>query len=388
MPEFSEFRYGELEYREDGPADDDYLGKSIGGTILRYGDEATFPWGKERFEPGAFGDVSKLDLIANRMHQRMQPIARNGEKGNLVVKDTPTELSGTVRLLNNSAGRDTDLEVRMGLLRGQSIEFQAKTDRIVDGTRIISGANLYGHGIVDRAAYPDSKVGTRMELRSWDDYFAAMEYRTGLYVPPKPEPEPVPALADIPEWARQSTYLDHKGRLIFVGGDLDCRYEDFDVEERQMPKLRGRMPYGVDGITSMARNEHVRFLPGAFADSLDGEILALVGNNYDDPLGGTAQRSLSFTDTDEALEFRTGRIPETSTNRDFIAKHRAGFVRGVTAGWALQGSDTTTEAIPGGGTRIVVRKAMLCELRFRTRSAFAGESIQASRRNERRALVV
>ena len=126
MPEYAEFRYGELEYREDGPADDDYLGKSIGGTILRYGDEATFPWGKERFEPGAFGDVSKLDLIANRMHQRMQPIARNGANGNLVVKDTPTELSGTVRLLNNSAGRDTDLEVRMGLLRGQSIEFQGE----------------------------------------------------------------------------------------------------------------------------------------------------------------------------------------------------------------------------------------------------------------------
>ena len=129
MPEFSEFRYGALEYREDGPADDDYLGKSIGGTILRYGDEATFPWGKERFEPGAFGDVSKLDLIANRMHQRMQPIARNGAGGNLVVKDTPSELSGTVRLLNNTAGRDTDLEVRMKILRGQSIEFIANTDR-------------------------------------------------------------------------------------------------------------------------------------------------------------------------------------------------------------------------------------------------------------------
>ena len=202
------------------------------------------------------------------------------------------------------------------------------------------------------------------------------------------EPTPEFRLADVPVWARLNTYVDHKGRLIFVGGDLDCRYEDFDLEERQMPRLRGRMPYNVDGVTSMARNEHVRFLPGAFSDSLDGEILALVGNNYDDPLGGTVQRSLSFADSTDALEFRTGRIPETTVNRDFVAKLRGGFVRGVTAGWALQGSDTTTEQIEGGGTRIVVRKAMLCELRFRTRSAFAGESIQASRRNERRLLVV
>ena len=80
--------------------------------------------------------------------------------------------------------------------------------------------------------------------------------------------------------AGNCTYVDHKGRLIFIGGDLDCRYEDFEVEERQMPGCAGRLPYDVDGITSMARNEHVRFLPGAFADSLDGEILALVGGDY------------------------------------------------------------------------------------------------------------
>ena len=244
--------------------------------------------------------------------------------------------------------------------------------------RVISGANLYGHGVVDRPAYPQSTVGMRTELRSWEDYFTAMEYRTGLYVPPKPEPEPVPA--DFPEWARGNCHLDHKGRMIFVGGDLDCRYEDFDVEERQMPRLRGRLPYDVDGITSMARNEHVRFLPGAFADSLDGEILALVGGDYDNPLGGTAQRSLSLVEADDALTFSTSRIPETTVNRDFVTKLRSGFVRGVTAGWALQGSDTTTEAIPGGGTRIVVRKAMLCELRFNTRSSFAGASVSASPR--------
>ena len=34
----------------------------IEGTLMRYGDTATLPWGeKERFESGAFGDVSTLD---------------------------------------------------------------------------------------------------------------------------------------------------------------------------------------------------------------------------------------------------------------------------------------------------------------------------------------
>ena len=45
-------RYFELRY-------DPAMGERIiQGTALRYGDTATFPWGdKERFEPGAFGDL-------------------------------------------------------------------------------------------------------------------------------------------------------------------------------------------------------------------------------------------------------------------------------------------------------------------------------------------
>ena len=102
-------------------------------------------------------------------------------------------------------------------------------------------------------------------MRTWQEY---IETRGGLLAPATEPPKPEFRLADVPEWARLNTYVDHKGRLIFIGGDLDCRYEDFDLEERQMPRLRGRMPYNVDGVTSMARNEHVRFLPGAFAASL------------------------------------------------------------------------------------------------------------------------
>ena len=71
---------------------------------------------------------------------------------------------------------------------------------------------------------------------------------------------------------------------------------------------------------------------------------------------------------------------ETAPNRDFVTKLRGGYVRGITAGWALQGSDTVVTEIDGGGKLITVRKAMLCELRFNTRSSFAGASVSASPR--------
>ena len=365
MPDFSEYRYAPLEFRET----EEGLGV-IEGTVIRYGDVATFPWGTEEIKAGAFGKLEGVDLYANRMHNRDEPIG-NTLNGRLKITDSPTAMRAELTLPNNSAGRDVAYEVADGELRGLSIEMRVGKDLFQGSHRIVETARTRGFGVVDQGAYPQSDV----LKREFEEYLEVRmgETASGLAVPEY-------RLSDVPEWARGNCQLDHKGRMIFVGGDLDCRYEDFDVEERQMPRLRGRLPYDTDGVTSMARNEHVRFLPGAFRDSLDGEILALVGGDYDNLLGGTAQRSLSLVEADDALAFSTSRIPETTVNRDFVTKLRSGFVRGVTAGWALQGSDTTTEAIPGGGTRIVVRKAMLCELRFRTRSAFAGESIQASPR--------
>ena len=128
MPEFSEFRYGELEYREDGPADDDYIGKSIGGTILRYGDEATFPWGKgavrARRVRGCFqaGPDCQPDAPADASDSAQRRGRQPSGQG--YADRVERQQSG---LLNNSAGRDTvNLDVRMKILRGQSIEFQGE----------------------------------------------------------------------------------------------------------------------------------------------------------------------------------------------------------------------------------------------------------------------
>ena len=65
-------------------------------------------------------------------------------------------------------------------------------------------------------------------------------------------------------------------------------------------------------------------------------------------------------------------MPPTRYAEDFASKLSLGLVRGVTAGWALAGSETSSEDLPDGGTRITVEKAMLCEVRLRTRSSFPG----------------
>ena len=62
----NEFRYGDLEFRQS----DDGLGVVV-GTVIRYGDVATLPWGTEEFKAGAFtfGRLPHASKIkANRMH--------------------------------------------------------------------------------------------------------------------------------------------------------------------------------------------------------------------------------------------------------------------------------------------------------------------------------
>ena len=61
MPEFNEYRYSALEYREEAAESEDFLGVTLGGPVLNYGDIAQLPWGKERFEPGAFRRCFQVD---------------------------------------------------------------------------------------------------------------------------------------------------------------------------------------------------------------------------------------------------------------------------------------------------------------------------------------
>ena len=148
-------RFFELRY-DDGE-------RRVSGTAMRYGDVAVLPWGeKERFEPGAFGEVGGLDVILNVQHDRAQPIART-TGGTLRLSDTGGELAIDATLPDTTIANDAVANVRAKILRGFSVEFMPKETRKEDGVIIVEKATLPAIGLVDRPAYKKSKVLPRSE---------------------------------------------------------------------------------------------------------------------------------------------------------------------------------------------------------------------------------
>ena len=177
MPE-NEFRYGDVEFRQG----DDGLGVVV-GTVIRYGDVAQIGGFTEEFKAGAFGDFRNPKVKANRMHQRTQMLARLGNR--LEIDDTDERMKYELSLPDTTAGRDTATELAEGLLTGSSLEFRAIEETFNEDTqhRVISKAQLFGFGVVDEPAYPDSGATMR-----WPEYRAAL----GLVVQePAPKPKPV-----------------------------------------------------------------------------------------------------------------------------------------------------------------------------------------------------
>ena len=148
----TEYRYSEL--RAEGE-------RQLFGVAVRYGDVAEMPFGRERFEVRAFGDLAAADVILNTMHDRRRPLARSGS--GLTLTDTPQALEVRATLPKTRESDDTLELVRSGVLRGLSIEFKATRERMVSGVRSIQAARLTGIGVVDRAAYPQSSVEARGE---------------------------------------------------------------------------------------------------------------------------------------------------------------------------------------------------------------------------------
>ena len=147
----NEFRFAELR-AEDG--------RRLSGVAVRYGDEARLPWGRERIRAGAFVDGRLEDVVLNRQHDRARPLARTGG-GGLVLEDGPEALRMTATLPSTRDGDDVLALVRAGVLRGLSIEFMAREERLDGDVRIVERASLVGLAVVDRPAYPDALVQAR-----------------------------------------------------------------------------------------------------------------------------------------------------------------------------------------------------------------------------------
>lgn len=147
-----ERRYCEL--RADGG------GRTLTGVAVRYGDVANLPWGDERFEAGAFGDVAGADVICNVQHAREKPIARTGG-GGLTLRDDGAALTIEATLPETRDADDALALVRAGVLRGLSIEFRVSGERWENNVRVVTGAALSAVAVVDRPAYPAATVAAR-----------------------------------------------------------------------------------------------------------------------------------------------------------------------------------------------------------------------------------
>ena len=145
-------RFATVSLREDS----DGIG-TVEGVAVRYGDVA--PVYRERVEPGAFGDVSSLDLIANLQHQRTAPLARTGS--GLTLTDTAEELTARIDLPDTTAGRDAKTLLKAGVLRGMSIEFYPRSYRMESDLMVVEQADLFGLALVDIPAYKASVASLR-----------------------------------------------------------------------------------------------------------------------------------------------------------------------------------------------------------------------------------
>ena len=133
----------------DGPEGSPGL---LSGTLLTYGEVS--PSHRELFEPGALS-WPDAGIVLNRQHNRGIPIMRVVPQldGNRVLLNAP--------LPDTLAGRDAAQEVRDGLFRGLSVEFNALRDSYRNGLRHVQKAVLRGAGLVTDPSYTGSLVSVR-----------------------------------------------------------------------------------------------------------------------------------------------------------------------------------------------------------------------------------
>ena len=143
-------------------------GRTLSGVAMPYGTIA--PDFRERFEPGAFGEVRAIDL--NLQHDASTVLVRGA-----TLSDSPAALSVRAMLPEGAAALSL---VKRGALNGFSVEFSPKREhRDAAGVRVVEAADLTGLALVDRGAYPGAKAevrarsGRRMRSKiPYDSYLA------------------------------------------------------------------------------------------------------------------------------------------------------------------------------------------------------------------------
>lgn len=155
----------------DGEANSDGM-PTIEGRAVVYGAWSHDLGGfRERFEPGAFGDLSGADVLASLNHDmQRQLLGRTPDTLNL--RDTKDALEYRISPPNTQAARDAVELIRSGIVPGSSFTFRVKAggeevgeDKDGNVTRTIKrdGAELFEVAPVASPAYPqtDTSVAER-----------------------------------------------------------------------------------------------------------------------------------------------------------------------------------------------------------------------------------
>ena len=250
----TEFRYAALQTPPPGANS-----RRLMGVVMRYDVPGIGPGGMpEIFTPGAFGDVSNLDLSLNYMHKRERMLARTGGSG-LELVDSASMLSMTAMLPKTREADDTLELVRTKVMRGLSVEFFPRQERVEAGTRIIAKAQLVGIGVVDTGAAHHTTLEARRQQHE----------------------------------QRAKLSLTISG-IIPYEEKLDCRCQ-------------------TGSCTA------VRLKPKSLAQAAEPDSTALlVMGDYSKPIASVAKRSLKLTDTPQGL-LVSSTIPDSQAGRDLIA---------------------------------------------------------------------
>ena len=158
-------------------------------------------------------------------------------------------------------------------MRGASVEFHALSERESGGVVTVERAALIGIGVVDSAAYSDSLIEARAEIR---------QAGRGL-----------------------------EGAFFY---DVDRVIRDRDA----MDLVQG---------AELRASRKQRVSAGAFRFAItapDREIQLLLGPDYGQPLASKQAGTLAIDDGDDALRFSVDLLPETSYVSDFRASLDSG----------------------------------------------------------------
>ena len=298
-------------------------GRILRGTALPYGQmAASRELGYERILAGAFGDVSRLDVTLNTMHDRKRVLARS-DGGGLTFTDSDKALSVEAVLPQTRECDDCLEMIDKNIYRGLSIEYLPhKLRRGADGVVEVSAARLTGLAVVTRPAYAGAILHRDFE--------------------------------DLPS---------------MIGGDYPARV--FCRQRIRRPRIAGEIAYNVEVVTSARHKRSQIIRPGAFKRSLEEgmPVYLLAGLDYNLPLAGTEEGTLALHDTPEKLEFSAARLPRTAATsallengRKFEQSARPGMLR-IEGKTSERASDKYEDF-----TVEIVDEAGLCEIGVFTRS--------------------